>query len=940
MQGFGKPHYTNVVMPFPNTPPSVPEDNPTGIYHRSFSVPAGWAGRRIILHFGGCEGALYVFINGQPVGISKDARTPAEFDVSRMVHAGASNEVVAIVVQWSDASYVEDQDHWWQAGLQRDVYLYTTGRPHLQDVFVIGDLNADMTQGILRLTCKVGFAGEAHPDCTVEAQLFDEHRQPVFDKPLSAPCGPAPSERRRSTQPSNEVRFEQPVPAPHLWSSESPALYTLVVTLKTPEGQESSACHVGFRKIEMRDRNLLINGQRVMIKGMDRHDHDDVTGKAVSREVMEADIRLMKQFNVNAVRTSHYPNDPYWLDLCDRYGIYLVDEANIEAHAFYLDVCRDPRYTNAFVERVRAMVERDKNHPSVIYWSLGNETGYGPNHDAAAGWVRGADPSRLLHYEGAIRPWGEGWGGGRRVTDVICPMYPPIKDIIQWSVESKDDRPMILCEYSHAMGNSNGCLSDYWHAFETYPGLQGGYIWEWIDHGIRQESPDGRRYWAYGGDFGDVPNDANFCTDGIVWPNRVPHPALYEFKKLVQPVGVAPVALEKGQVRITNKQNFTSLDWLYGEWEVIVDGQRVRSGKLPALDIAPGAARDVTLDLGGQHAGDAFLNVHFYQRQDTPWAPSNHEVAWEQLPILPAALRAPQPVQGASGAVMSSDDAQRIVLRAGEAQAVFDKANGTLASFGVRTHNIIQSGPVLNVWRAATDNDGIKLMPNQENKALTRWLQWQLHDMKYRPASIRLIAGDLPVVEIVHRASGRDLWTDFEHIHRYMMLPSGEITVENTVRIGNGISDIPRLGVCMALTPGLEALDWYGRGPWENYSDRKASAMVGHYRSTVADQYVPYIMPQEHGNKTDVRWLTLTDVAGHGLRISGQPVLEFTASHFTAADLFKARHTIDLTPRPETFLSLDYGQRGLGTASCGPDTLDKYKLLASEYSFTYRMQLI
>ncbi len=936
MQGFGHPHYTNIVMPFPHTPPHVPEENPTGIYRRTFTLPENWRDRRIVLHFGGCEGVLYVYVNDQSVGLSKDARTPAEFDISPWARCGESNELLAVVVQWSDASYVEDQDHWWQAGLQREVYLYSTGVPHLQDVFARGDLSDDLRQGILRVSCKIGWAGEDPQGCTITTQLFDQRERPVFEQPLIAGAGLS----------HNERTLEQVVRAPRLWSAESPYLYTLVVTLKTSNGEESASCRLGFRQITIRDRHLLVNGKAVMIKGVDRHEHDDTTGKAISREVMERDIRLMKQFNVNAVRTSHYPNDPYWLDLCDRYGLYVIDEANIEAHAFYNDICRDPRYTHAFVERVRAMVERDKNHPCVIFWSLGNESGYGPNHDAAAGWVRGADPSRPLHYEGAInRSHGETWDSGQRATDVICPMYPPIKDIVDWARQSQDHRPMILCEYSHAMGNSNGSLADYWDAFEKYDGLQGGFIWEWIDHGIRQLDTNGKPYWAYGGDFGDVPNDVNFCADGLVWPDRTPHPGLYEFKKLAQPLRVEAVDLKQGHVRIVNKQYFVSLAWLRGEWELTIDGTRVLAGKLPPLRVAPGEALDVRLDLSdaGQLIGERFLNFRFCQREDTLWASAGHEVAWEQI-ALPSRLRriSSKSRRASAPPASAEENDQTIVLRARGVQAVFDKSSGTLAAFEAQGINFIQRGPLLNVWRAATDNDGIKLQDSPEWKALPRWLALGLNNARHIVAAMRLIRSDEQacVVEITHQVSGRDRWDDFLHIHRYQLLPSGELLVENTVRLGPGIRDIPRVGVNLVLIPGLEQLAWFGRGPWDNYADRRAAAIVGHYQSTVAEQYVPYIMPQEHGHKTDVRWLELTGAEGHGLKVIGQPLIEFSASHLTADDLFDARHTFDLKPRAEIILNLDHAQRGLGTASCGPDTLEQYRLLKPDYQFAYRLLLL
>lgn len=932
MQGFGKPHYTNVVMPFPQTPPHVPEENPTGIYRRKFTVSQSWQGCRIVLHFGGCEGALYVYVNRLPVGIRKDARTPAEFDVTNSVQCGETNELVAVVVQWSDASFVEDQDHWWQAGIQREVYLYATNVPHIQDVFARGDLADNMRDGILRATCQVGFAGETNPDCSVTAQMFDADQRPVFKEPLLAPCS-------EPTLVRTQVVFEHLVHTPKLWSAEAPNLYTLVVTLQTPRGEESTACKIGFRKIEVRNRQLLINGKRVMIKGMNRHDHDDTTGTAISRETMEADIRLMKQFNVNAVRTSHYPNDPYWLDLCDRYGLYVVDEANIEAHAFYRELCRDPRYTNAFAARVCGMVERDKNHPCVILWSLGNESGYGPNHDAAAGWVRATDPSRLLHYEGAIsRQGGWTWENGHAVTDVVCPMYPEIEQIVHWSKESKNWRPMILCEYSHAMGNSNGSLADYWHAFEKYPGLQGGFIWEWIDHGIKQTDANGKSFWAYGGDFGDEPNDANFVTDGIVFPDRTPHPALFEFKYLVQPVRVERID-SRGNVRVINKRDFTSLDDLYGEWELTADGSRVQSGTLPRLNIAPSESMDVTLDLPNpMPRGEVFLNFRFYQRKDTWWAKAGHAVAWQQL-AFPS--RSHKLSRHEDMPVIAEENTDAIILRTGSMRAVFDKSTGTLAEFGIGS-NLLVRGPRLNVWRAATDNDGIKLLQGQEGSdTLKHWLELGLNKVEHSLDHVRLIRiKGSQCVEIVQRASGRGERGDFVHTHRYTLLPSGELHVDNVVRLGKRIRDIPRVGVDLVLTPGLEQLEWFGRGPWENYPDRKASAMLGRYASTVAAQYVPYIMPQEHAHKTDVRWLTLANEQGNGLRVEGNPTIEFSASHFTAAELFAAKHTTDLAPRAQVILNLDGAHRGLGTASCGPDTLRQYRLLKPIYRFMYRMSVV
>ena len=872
MQGYDIPQYTNVQMPFPEPPPHVPDENPTGIYRRTFTVPRDWGGRRVRLHFGGVEGVLHVLLNGRPVGISKDARTPAEFDVTDLVRRRGPNELVAVVVRWSDASFIEDQDQWWHAGISREVALCADDA--IPDVFATADADGLLT---------VAAAGR------FEAALLDPRGRTVL------------AQRFRD-------RLEARIRSPRLWSAEEPALYTLVVS----DGSERVSCRVGFRTVEVRDRRLLVNGEAVLIRGVNRHEHDDLHGRVISREAMETDARLMKQHNVNAVRTSHYPDDPYWLDLCDRYGLYVIDEANIESHAYYDEVCRDPRYAKAFLERTQNMVERDKNHPSVILWSLGNESGYGPNHDATAGWIRGRDPSRPLHYEGAIR---FDWNGGHRASDVVCPMYPELDTIVGWARESDDPRPMILCEYSHAMGNSNGGLADYFAAFEHEGALQGGFIWEWVDHGIRQTDGRGREYWAYGGDFGESRHDANFCADGIVWPDRVPHPALSELKFLAQPVRVERVVGPR--FRISNRDSFASLDRLRGTWELTADGETVKRGVLPRLRIAPGESLEVELDLPPGE-GERFATFRFFLRTATEWAPAGHEVAWQQLAVSSRARR------------------RASVRPSPETSIALDRKTGVLSELSAGGRNVLVSGPRLQLWRAPTDNDGLRLLPERRSGVLARWLELGLDRIEQRLESTRVTKTGF---EVVHRASGRKQWDDAVHRHRYSLLDSGGLLVENEVRVGPELRDLPRVGVTLTLPAGLERLEWFGRGPWENYSDRLASTIVGRFESTVSDQYVPYILPQEHGHRSDARWLSLADETGSGLVVEGRPTIGFNASHFTTADLYGALHTSDLEPRAEVFLSLDHAQRGLGTASCGPDTRPQYRLDERVYRFAYVLRL-
>ncbi len=879
--GYDIPKYTNVVMPFPQPPPLVPEENPTGIYRRTFAIPRHWTGRRIVLSFGGTEGVLHVVLNGHAVGIAKDSRTPAEFDVTDLVHRRGRNELIAVVVRWSDASFVEDQDQWWHAGISRHVALSAAGS--IRDVFARGDAD-----GLFTVDAEGG---------RLEATLLDTLGRVVANEHFSG-------------------RFETRIRSPRLWSAEEPWLYTLLVS----DGAETASCRVGFRTVEIRDGRLLVNGKPPLIRGINRHDHDDRRGRAVSRELMEADAGLMKRSNINAVRTSHYPNDPYWLDLCDRYGLYVVDEANIESHAYYDEICHDPRYGAAFLERTRNMVERDKNHPSVICWSLGNESGYGPNHDATAGWIRGRDPSRPLHYEGAIK---FDWAGGRRATDIVCPMYPEVDDIVAWAQHGDDTRPMILSEYSHAMGNSNGGLSDYFTAFERHEQLQGGFVWEWVDHGIRQTDENGREYWAYGGDFGENPNDANFCADGIVWPDRVPHPALAELKFLARPVRVE--ALDARRFLIRNLQDFASLDRLRGTWQLTLDGKPVSDGALPRLRVDPGDALEVELDLPSG-TGERFVTFRFFLRRATEWAPEGHEVAWQQLELPSRARRRAFP--------RAAPPSPTGLLEAGGTRAVLDPKTGILSELSVGGRNVLVAGPRLQLWRAATDNDGLRLLPERQG-VLSRWLELGLDRVEQRLESVRVTRTR---IEIVHRASGRGNWGDATHRQSYCLLASGTMLVENEVRVGRELRDLPRIGVVLTLEPGLEQLEWFGAGPWESYPDRLASTIVGRFSSTVSEQYVPYILPQEHGHRSAVRRMALIDETGFGLTVEGLPTFGFTASHFTAADLYAARHTCDLEPRPEVVLSLDHAHRGLGTASCGPDTAPRFRLMAPVYRFAYLLR--
>lgn len=979
MQGYDKPHYTNVQMPWTNNPPFVPDENPTGLFRKSFTVPKEWKDRRIILHFGGVESVLYVYVNGQQVGMSKDSRLPAEFDITRYVKPG-SNMLAAMVIRYSDGSYLEDQDHWWMAGIYRDVYLYSTDKAYFEDIFACATLDDKYRDGILKIKAKLGFADEPESDFTVEAVLFDNNR---------AVCKLSANISAWYRVNSGACEMDAHVRSPKPWSAEQPNLYTLVVSLIDSKGRviERTSCNVGFRTIEVKDRELLINGKPVLIKGVNRHDHHDTLGKLIPRETMIQDIEVLKQFNFNAVRTSHYPNDPLWYDLCDEYGIYVLDEANVESHANYHTLCRDPRWSDAFYERIMNMVLRDKNHACVIGWSLGNESGYGENHDRAADAVRSYDPSRFLHHEGALkRRWRQGGNvydpHGSRANDIIDPMYPHI-DVLKENAthtSKAEYRPFIMCEYTHAMGNSNGNLKEYWDLIKKYKGLQGGFIWDWVDQGIlksddpavapqelwrtqvsggkanmavgkgqsdlgaltlkeldvaRKEchKPGGKFCWAYGGDFGDEPNDANFCINGMIWPDRTPHPGMFEFKKLVQPV---KMTLKNNKLSITNEQYFTDLSWLKGEWSLKVNGRLVQKGLLPLLRTVSGAVSHVALPLKPpdlKTGEELLLMVSFKARNSTSWCKAGHEVAWEQFALGQNRKAAVMPASSAAPEVKDGKGA--ITVSAGKLSVVFSRQRGEMVSMKHDGKELLVKGPKLNVWRAPTDNDGIKRWSGQKNKPLGKWLAAGLNKLLFGKPEVSVRRrGSSVEVAISQSAQGKGCEHGFEHLHVYRINADGSVSVRNRVVADKDLPELPRIGVAMQFVPGLEQLEWFGCGPHESYCDRKSGAPVDLYKSTVADQYVPYIMPQEHGNKVDVRWMRLSD-GRRKLTIHANKLMECSASHFTADDLFKAHHSNELKPRDEVIVNVDYQQRGLGTGSCGPQTLEKYQVKPGKYEFGY-----
>lgn len=950
MKGYGKPHYTNVQMPFSDFPPHVPEVNPTGLYYTTFNIDENWAQRRTILHIGGCESVLALWLNGTFIGLSKCSRLPAEFELYRALKQG-ENTLAAMVVKWSDASFIEDQDHWWMAGIFRETFLRSTPQVNVEDLFVKPVLSNDLQTANISLKARINFPRIPYGNWHLRATLFDENKVRVFaDDWLTSFESKTYIER----QPWWQISTEKTINKPKLWSHESPTLYTLIVELideKDNVTETLKQC-IGFRKIEIKDRSLLINGQRVIINGVNRHDHHDTDGKALSPETMELDVLTMKRFHVNAVRCAHYPNDSYFYELCDKHGLYVIDETDIESHAFRLNLCDEPRYATAWLDRGMRMVQRDKNHPSIISWSLGNEAGYGCNHDALAAWIRKYDDSRIIHYEGATRDmhWDDNFDiqydeiRSHRpdhflATDIICPMYPSLEKLKKFSLENNDPRPCIPCEYCHAMGNANGNLKEYFELFETLPGLQGGFIWEWIDHGIAKQTEDGQKYWAYGGDFDDKPNDINFVIDGLVWPDRTPHPALFEFKKLAQPIAVTQSPKSPAIFSIKSKHYFTTTQWLTLNWVIECEGKELIKSKDISLVLQPRESVEFVLpdDVLSQAKAtekESFVRFSFVAKQATSWCQAGDEIAWEQHKLCDSNTSENKPEQ-----IFDINLQPDGVIRWKDICLKMDVNTGLWQSWKKGDIELLALAPKLNLWRCPVDNDGLRLKDETRPKPLANWRREGLNNIDLTLKSFQQsIIDDVSCITVEHECTLKS-GNKVQQKTVWKFLNNGLITVDTVVEVDENLPDLPRLGVQFMLSEGIETCEWYGMGPHESYCDRKAGNWISRFSSTVIEQYVPYILPQSHGNHTDVRWLTLSHKSGHQIHLTFPEPLNISVSHFTDQDLESARHTVDLTPREETIVNIDYKQRGLGNAACGPDALEKYRIYPGRYYFQYSIQL-
>ncbi len=940
MHGFDIPIYSNWNYPFPQDRrkmPAPPYDfNPVGSYRRTFTVPETWKGRTVYLHFAGVDSAFYVWVNGEFAGYNEDSRTPAEFNITKFLKPGV-NTLAVQVYRFGDGAYLEDQDMWRMSGIYRDVYLWSTAATHVRDFEVLTDLDSGYRNAQVRLKAEI-----LEPkDCSLTFELRDAAGRGAGA--ATAPCAA-----------KVDLAFE--VPNARLWSAEIPYLYEGLITLKDSKGAmiEVIPQRVGIRKVEIRGGKIHINGRPVLFKGVNRHEHSAVTGKVMDRALMVRDIELMKRNNVNAVRTSHYPNDPLWYELCDIYGLYVIDEANIEAHHYGNGpkgnlLTESPDWSKAYLERVQRMIERDKNHPSVVIWSMGNESGDGLNAKLTYEWAKQRDPSRPWHYEGSSANRGVNF-------DVNSFMYPSPERTAQEAAKLPD-KPLLLCEYAHSMGNSTGGLKEYWDIFYSGTNAQGAFVWDWADQSLRVPVPPEYRsntsathFLAYGGwweDKSHVPNDNNFNCNGLVSGDRTPHPGLAAIKYVYRYLHAAPADLKQGKIRVKNWFHFLNpKDYAAGEWSVSASGRIIAKGALPALDIEPGEEKEFTLPLPqieAEPGAEYWLNLSFRLKAATRWAPAGHEIAWEQFALPVETKPAPQADFSKAPKLEIGRKGKLTVLSSPVFRAAFDPAVGTLIDYRYQGALLMERGPLPDFWRAPTDNDlgaWKALRARIANDPGQNWTLW-------REAAPRMTITDARVERIDERSARIRVKADLYGMGgataawTLTVYGSGDVIVEMSYAPGGEKrAMMPRMGSELVLARGHENWTWYGRGPAETYVDRQFER-IGLYRSTVEKEWFEYSRPQENGNRTGVRWTAFTNAQGAGLLAVGAPELSVGARKFTKEEMERAAYTFQMQAQGPVYVNLDLRQMGVGGIDSWSENalpMPPYRIDSGQ-AMTYRYRL-
>ncbi|MEO8534524.1 MAG: glycoside hydrolase family 2 TIM barrel-domain containing protein [Flavobacterium sp.] len=929
LNGHGIPIYTNITYPFERNPPFINHsDNPVGSYKKDFILPENWKERHVYLHFEAGTSAMYIWVNGEKVGYTENTKSPAEFDITKYVKAG-KNDLAVEVYRWSDGSYLEDQDFWRLSGIDRNVYLYSTDDIRIADFFAKPDLDAKYKNGSLSVEVSLkNLTSKAVNNQKLEARLVDASGKNVFTKVLNV------NFEGNKTQ---TVNFAQKVSNPKLWSSEAPNLYNLVLTLKNENGSiiESVSTEAGFRKIELKGGQLLVNGVRLMVHGVNIHEHNPVTGHYQDEATMMKDIKLMKQLNINSVRCSHYPNNILWVKLCNKYGIFLVDEANIESHGMgvegqsFMNPKTHPAYLpewrEAHLDRIYSLVERDKNAPSVILWSLGNECANGPVFHEAYKWIKKRDNTRLVQFEQAKE---------NENTDVVCPMYPTIAYMKEYAARKEVARPYIMCEYSHAMGNSNGNFQEYWDIIRSSKNMQGGFIWDWVDQGFEVKDEAGRKYWSYGGDMGsqNYTNDENFCHNGLVWPDRTPHPGAFEVKKVYQDILFKGIDVKNGVIEIINDFGFTNLNAYNFKYQILENGKVIKEGTIE-VTLSPKSQKQFKINLPNlpsKKGTEYLLNVFAYTKTGSEVLPQNFEIAREQFVIASDTyFEKPEFIKPSSNI---KEEKNEFVLTTVNVVVKISKTSGLISNYTLNGEEYFKQYPEPNFWRAPTDND----YGNKMNVKANVW----------RTAGKNTTLENIQITEengksyVVAKMKLNDVSSEFTI--KYALSNDGSLEILPSYKKGNNpLPEMPRFGMVFALKNTLENLNYYGRGPWENYPDRNESSIKGIYQSKVADQYVPYTRPQENGYKTDVRWFELLNNEGKGFEIKGlQPLgmstLNNYPSDFDAGLTKKNMHLSDITPKKEVVVCVDLTQRGLGgDNSWGELPHEQYLLKQNEYSYGF-----
>lgn len=919
LQGYGKMHYSDLWYNFPINPPYVPTENPTGIYKRTFFVEESYRDKKIIIRFCGVDSAYHLWINGKEVGYSKVARNESEFDITDLIRVGEENDVTVRVYQWSDGTYLEDQDMWWESGIFRDVELIGVPKDGINDYKVIADLDDEYKNGIFKVEAFLRTTKEVN----VTFELVDAGENTVFTKTVVAKEGKA--------------CIDEVIADVNHWTAETPYLYKLFMTVED-DGQivEVIPQNVGFRNIRLNGETFLVNGVAIKFKGVNRHDYSPQNGRVVSREEIEKDIILMKQFNINAIRTSHYPNSYYLYDLCDEYGMYLIAETDLECHGFELTgdykwITDDPSWELAYVSRMTRMIERDKNHPAIIFWSLGNESAFGCNFRKMTDVAHEMDPTRLVHYEGDFDV---------ESADVYSTMYTwienPKKPYLMKDIIEKSKKPHIHCEYCHAMGNGPGNLKDYQDLVYAHDKLQGGFVWEWFDHGIESFTESGEKYYRYGGDFGDDPSNKDFCIDGLIMPDRTPSPGLYEYKKVIEPITTTAVDIQKGIINLLSRYDFANLDRFNLVYKVMEDDVILQTGFMPVSSIEARANKDITLpyDLStikvkpGAHY---YVNISYQLRENTSYASSGHELATAQfeLPLYKEGI-----MVRPEGILNVEKEHTTLHVKGANFSLDFNLVNGNLMNIVRDGMQVLSKGPRLTLWRAPISND-MEIIDKLKKVYFLHLEHEVVMNIDYH------MEGNILKVEVDTINSTTNSAWHFKTKYVYTVCPSGDILidVEGTPsgRVDLAPDMLPRIGVSMHLDKSMEHVRYFGMGPGENYADSKEAAQMGLYANTVDGLFTNYVIPQENGNHMGCKWVSMTNDRGMGLLASTEGDFNFSASWYEDKDLDDAKHTCDLVKRDYIVFNVDYKQNALGTNSCGQWQLDKYRAKFEDFKLSFRL---